>query len=373
MDERQIEEIEERLGQRIEDQVWARSSERAIERAAIDDSGERLTFSGIAASNGEASDGHILSIEGLSVADRQPLLFGHMSTADVPILGAATKPKKTTRGKTEKLRMTGEINTKGDDPLAGIRRGIAGLVADGDLEGLSIRWVPTEQPLRRINLPSNHPAFVKESDTSERRWGLFFPKAAMRELSVVAIGADPSALIGRANRLDDDPVFRSVLRGIARELERGGDDLEAAVRVASLCSEASILMRACGMDSRADSLLALIAGLDTDDAVRYRYVDDQATEQVVLLPRSAWESLRGESADELRAALALRRAALPATPRGEVTSTPLPSPAPVQVERTEESELRGLGEFLTESLRITPEQIREIAGAALKRARGGDA
>jgi hypothetical protein len=58
----------------------------SIERGAVNmDTGE---FPMIAATEGEASDGHILSIDGLDMPARQPMLFGHQSTPDIPSLGS---------------------------------------------------------------------------------------------------------------------------------------------------------------------------------------------------------------------------------------------------------------------------------------------
>ena len=69
----------------------------------------------------------------------------------------------------------------------------------------SVRWSELTEPIRRVNLPSDHPAFVDEKKASGRqRWGLYFEKWRLLEGSVVTLGADPAALIGRMQEAEGD-------------------------------------------------------------------------------------------------------------------------------------------------------------------------
>lgn len=206
-----------------------------IERGALDL--ETGSFPMVLATEGEASDGHILSIKGGSVPERMPLLFGHRSEPQIPSLGSVTGGSKGSKGGVAVLRATGTINLNGDDPLAATRRGIAQLVADGDLHAVSIRWDGTKAT-RRTQLPKSHKFHVSESDETEARWGMLFEEWNAREGSIVAIGADPAALIGRAQASDDEleQLFFRVL-GEQSPNQEGLLDTSSAVRLVDVRTE----------------------------------------------------------------------------------------------------------------------------------------
>ena len=104
--------------------------------------------------------------------------------------------RKDLRADPARLEAIGEISLDGEGDRADARRDVAAMIEAGDLAAVSIRWESIES-VRRINLPSDHPAFVdgeKEPDL-RKRYGLFFKKWRALEGSVVPIGADAAAKI----------------------------------------------------------------------------------------------------------------------------------------------------------------------------------
>ena len=195
-----------------------------MERGGINlETGE---FPMILATEGEAMDGHILSIKGMELPERMPLLFGHRSEIMAPSLGSITNLK---RGKAEGvpiLRGTGRINLEGDDPLADIRRGVAHLMHAGDLPAVSIRWDPIKT-VPRTSLPEKHAARPTKKSPEVAQFGAFFEKSRALEGSIVAVGADPKALSGRADAATSE-LERVFWRTLAR-MESSGSEAIASV------------------------------------------------------------------------------------------------------------------------------------------------
>lgn len=181
--------------------TWTRF---AIERESV---GKTLgEFRAILATSGEASDDHILSISGMEVPDSMPMLFRHNSTVEIPVLGRIVKPVKSGSGSSAVVRVTGEFDLEGDtnDPLLAIRRGFASLVQQTSLDAMSVRWDSVfGKFVSRTSLPKDHFAFAEPD--GPHSFGMFFEESVAREGSIVAIGADPSALMGRAK--DSKSVF----------------------------------------------------------------------------------------------------------------------------------------------------------------------
>lgn len=178
------------------DQVQELTRSVTLERGGINlETGE---FPMILATEGEAMDGHILSIKGMELPERMPLLFGHRSEIMAPSLGSITNLKRAKADGVPILRGVGRINVEGDDPLADIRRGVAHLMHSGDLPAVSIRWHPIKT-IPRSSLPENHPAKPTKKSPDDAQFGAFFEKSRALEGSVVAVGADPKALAGRAD------------------------------------------------------------------------------------------------------------------------------------------------------------------------------
>lgn len=206
-----------------------------IERGKIDLTTGRFPM--VLATDGEASDGHILSIDGGQVPARMPLLISHeadpRSTA-----GSVIEPARA-RGV---LRAVGEIEMGGDGPLAEIRRDMAHMIAEGHLRAVSLRWDPIEWQ-ERSALPKDHPAHVADTAKGAKRWGLHFSKWRALEGSIVAIGADQNALIGRSQETSG-PVsafWRSLVEQ-EREPEGSWVPLSMHLRV---CGENTDLLARC--------------------------------------------------------------------------------------------------------------------------------
>ena len=273
-----------------------------IERTALDciERGDTDAASGefraVLATEGEASDGHILSIRGLEVPVEMPLLFGHRSQLMVPTLGTIRNPQKTDGV----LRVSANVNTKGNDSLADIRRGINQLIQDGDLKGMSVSW-DTVKATRRSELPRTDPHHIDLQNVGTddpRHFGYLIEQSTAREGSVVAIGADPSALIGRADAASDD-TSAIFFRAMARSIESGDRaDGMADVALAFADLEQSLTaMRNLGVGP--SEVAGLIAGdMSVADLEPYDFIGEGESPSRTYLHRAALESLRSESLRE---------------------------------------------------------------------------
>ena len=144
---------------------FAEEYERTTLAAAV--GGEDGAISGLLATDGEASDGDILDMDGGQIPSRAPLLFGHQDWSGDRNLGSWEKFKKVDTGKAVKklggkgLHGDARIELDGPDgPQKDWRTDMAFMVGRKHINGLSIRWSGVGDPLRRVNLPSDHPAFV---------------------------------------------------------------------------------------------------------------------------------------------------------------------------------------------------------------------
>lgn len=155
---------------------------------------------GVLVTDGEASDGHILSIKGGDIPATAPLLFGHDDFTGTGNLGSWTSLK---RFKGEPLggsgiRGTAQIELGGEGSQQAWRADVNHMIDKGHIGAFSVRWEETAPPIPRVNLPSDHPAFLDAAKAKGRaRFGLFFEKWRLLEGSVVTLGSDPAALIGR--------------------------------------------------------------------------------------------------------------------------------------------------------------------------------
>lgn len=216
-----------------------------IERGQIDRATGRFPM--ILATDREASDGHILSIDGGQVPARMPLLISHENDPR-SVAGSVVEP---TRGD-GKLRAWGEIEVGGDGPLAEIRRDLMHMVAEGHVRGVSLRWHPIEWT-PRVDLPKNHSAHVGEGAKGEARYGLYFSKWRALEGSIVALGADPKALIGRSQETTGtvSAFWRSLVEQ-ERESEESWIPLSVHLRT---CGENTELLARCdALEERVRSL-----------------------------------------------------------------------------------------------------------------------
>ena len=177
--------------------------ERTLEIGEGARSGDVFEFPMTLATEGEAADGHILSIEGGRIGSRIPLLTSHMPDPTMQ-LGSITKPERDLTSSPKKLRATGLIELTGDGAGAEIRRDLAHMIGLGHVRAVSIRWDALKQPVSRRELPPEHPAHVKDGEADYRKkYGMYFESWRALEGSVVAVGADPKALIGRAEELGE--------------------------------------------------------------------------------------------------------------------------------------------------------------------------
>jgi hypothetical protein len=148
--------------------------------------------------NGEASDGHIIDVRGLTVPDRVPMFVNHDAdpTRRMGGLVEGKKVGKSTRLGGSSLKMVGVLDVDGDSAAADIRRDVAQGIAVGDITAMSGRWDPIGDPTPRATLPKNHYAFSDVSGGFQTP--MFFQAATVLEGSIVGVGADAAALIGRA-------------------------------------------------------------------------------------------------------------------------------------------------------------------------------
>lgn len=178
----------------------------SIERA--EDGAEAGLISGILATDGEASDGHILNMKGVKLPERAPLLFGHDDYTGTGNLGSWTGFHKFSDGDGlggSGIRGTAQIELSGEGSQAAWRADIAHMIEKGHIGQFSVRWEEIGEPVARVNLPSDHPAYVDAKKANGRqRWGLYFDQWRLLEGSVVTLGADPAALVGRLTASQGD-------------------------------------------------------------------------------------------------------------------------------------------------------------------------
>jgi hypothetical protein len=172
--------------------------------------------------NGEASDGHIIDVRGLSVPDRVPMFFNHDAdpTRRAGGLVEPHKVGKSTRLGGASLKMVGVLDVEGDSASADIRRDVAQGIAVGDITAMSGRWDPVGDPTPRAALPKSHYAYSNVSGGFQTP--MFFPEATVLEGSIVGVGADAAALIGRAQ----DTGRPQHVRDFYAELTAGETDPE---------------------------------------------------------------------------------------------------------------------------------------------------
>ena len=195
------------------------------------------SFSMTLVTEGEASDGDILSISGGVIPARMPLLVSHWNDPSATA-GSITGAVKELQSSPPALKAKGQIELGGEAAQADIRKDLAFMVKQGHVGAVSIRWDEVEggkSPVRRVNLPSDHPYYVdgEEEKSFRKRWGLFWPEWRALEGSIVALGADPKALIGRA--LETEGEVRVFWREMADSVPP--DPVEQIRRLAVQCLE----------------------------------------------------------------------------------------------------------------------------------------
>lgn len=180
-------------------------------------------FSGILASEGESADGHIVDVTGIEgLNEAPPLRFMHgFLDPDLADVGSwsSFQIDGDAPGK-RVLRGTAQIELEGEGARAEKRRDLAFMVDRGHIRRLSIALSPgTVSPVQRTQLDKEHFAFVDADKTpfsDPRRMGLFYPTSVFNEGSIVSIGADRQAVIGRS--LETQGKIRELWHSIANEL-----------------------------------------------------------------------------------------------------------------------------------------------------------
>ena len=150
------------------------------------------------ATEGEASDGDILSIKGGQIPKRFSLLEDHDNSAGKKV-GSVDQPEKDLSHTPPRALGRGQIELDGHGDRVDNRRDLAHMINKHG-GAVSVRWDEVDggvPPKRRVNLPSDHPHFVADDDPSGRkRSGWFWESWKVLEVSVVALGADGAATIG---------------------------------------------------------------------------------------------------------------------------------------------------------------------------------
>lgn len=198
--------------------TYERQTKGAIQRAEGEKAGG---ISGIVATGGEASDGHILNVAGVRITDNTPMFFEHWRT-----LGAWDKFEKINEGDpaNASIHGVGQIKLGGEGEEKAWRNDVNYLVDEKVIGGLSIRWDAIDRPVLRTTLSKDHWAFVDaEEAKGEQEWGLYFDTSEMMENSVVTFGADKEALIERMDASEGG------LRSIWREvISRNPEEVDGA-------------------------------------------------------------------------------------------------------------------------------------------------
>ena len=189
--------------------------------------------SGILATDGEASDGHIIDMDGLEAEAPKPLLFGHNAWDADGTLGSWRSFAKSKHA----LRGTAAIETEGEGWLADARRDLALMVGKGHIGSFSLRWEAIDEPVRRTNLSKDHPAFVDAQKEKDYRklWGLYFPRSRVVEGSIV---------VGKVSESSDEMGFDAQNEAYVDMIKAGIIDPTKVVRTAlqDAASVASLLI-----------------------------------------------------------------------------------------------------------------------------------
>lgn len=181
---------------------------RAVALSPTQVNTETGEFGCVLFTNGEASDGHLIDVRTLTVPDSLPMFVDHVAD---PTKRAGKLHSPTFEGMgvsvgDTSVRMTGRVDLEGDGAAADIRRDLFHGIAVGDIRSVSGRWRSTSAPTPRSELDRSHWAH------RENGAGFFFENAVALEGSLVGLGADPAALIGRSRDTEKPEHVRDFWR-----------------------------------------------------------------------------------------------------------------------------------------------------------------
>ena len=322
--------------------------------ARVDTISEDGSFAMTLATEAEASDGHILSIRGGQVPEKMPLLVSHWNDPS-GTAGSITHATKDLDSSPPRLRAVGQIELGGEGPSAEIRRDLAHMIKQGHVGAVSVRWDEVVgKSSRRVNLPGDHPHFVdgeKEAD-SRKKYGLYFEEWRAMEGSIVAIGADPEALIGRSMSTQGavSDFWQRMAGDVDVPLVEDVDEL--------LLEQMRVLAKRC-----------IEAGHEQADLFNAVHGDECTADQFeavtlggrnFLLPRDVVAQIgRPETVDET-----------PETVTPETVSVPEDIPAREQPRPNNIYSPAVVAEYLKEGLRVARAQLVSDTRAALDEVRG---
>lgn len=250
------------------------------------------------ATEGEASDGDILSIKGGKIPARMPLLLSHFNDP-TQMAGSVVEPVKDLDSKPPRLRAVAEFELGGEGVFADIRRDVAFMIEQGHGGAVSIRWdeVPGgKPPIRRVNLSKDHAAFVDaETETSWRkRSGMFWPEWQGLEGSIVAVAADQKAFVDRQRATEGRvSAFWGLMADDAVERDDGTADVQAALAGLALHADECRDLGA----TPADVINAAVA--ESDALIHFDTI--KLAEKRFVLPHDAVEEIEAmrRDADQL--------------------------------------------------------------------------
>ncbi len=216
--------------------MQARHARQATLDARIDtDTGE---FDMVMASEGEASDGHIVSMRGLETPDELPLQLDHQRSA-LGNVGNVSKIRKDAVGGIPVTRGVGRIRLTGEGEALEARRDLVDAISRGDICGVSLTW-DSIRHIERRELPRKHPAHVSRTEKDpRRRYGIYFETSRAIEQSIVAIPADREALIGRSEAAEN-AVSREMWHSLVDHLNDAQQSREGSIIAALEVSVADL-------------------------------------------------------------------------------------------------------------------------------------
>ncbi len=267
-----------------------------LQRGVIDlETGE---FPLILASNGEASDGHIIDVAHMEVAERIPMFSNH-NADPMQRMGGLINPRvsgKTTQKGRAFLHMVGVLDMAGDGALPDIRRDVAQGISLGDITQMSLRWDDLETPVPRASLDKKHFAF---SEAGAESWNtpLFFGNTQAREGSIVGLGSDQASIVGRSRDLSKP----SHVREFYEILSRGGDPEQLADDLCAVCSARELDMQEPSAEETVRRFYSLpVEARQLSQADAAEIVEAQADALLIPFERGGIaDQLRQEMANEL--------------------------------------------------------------------------